>query len=188
MPCTRRSCCYHTAGNSPNGCNYIFVTGTSKLSQMPPNVTYSIDDCPFYKNGNKRSATKGSQIATVNPIEVVRQAATLNEKDIEELYDLNLCDADIALILNVSPEAIAKYRRQKGLIRSMSKSGGIRRINWEEVNAMLKEGYSDIAVAMFVSVPLEVVQKYKVMIAKKNSEGVQYEANRVPEAFNGEGD
>lgn len=188
MPCTRRSCCYHTAGNSPNGCNYIFVTGTSKLSQMPPNVTYSIDDCPFYKSGNKRSATKGSQIASANSIEIVRQAATLKEKDVEELYDLDLCDADIAIILNVFPEAIAKYRRQKGLIRSMSKCGGIRRINWDEVDAMIREGYSDIAVAMFISVPLEVIQKYKFMLEKKKSGGGKDESNQIPEAFNGEGD
>lgn len=187
MPCTRTSCCYHAEPNKPYGCNYMSVTGTSKLAQMPPNVTYSVEDCPFYKNGKRRTAPKGEIVMGVNPLEVIRQVSTLDEDEVKQLYDLNLCDSDIALLLNVLPQAIAKFRREKGLIRSMSKSGGIRRINWEEVNKMIADGYSDIAVSMFVSVPLEVIQIYKVMCEKKKAEGGQDETDSLQKAFDGEG-
>ena len=53
----------------------------------------------------------------------------------------------------------------------MSKGGSIRRINWDEVDSMLHEGYSDIAIAMTVKVPLEVILRYKDLIAKKKAEG-----------------
>ena len=53
----------------------------------------------------------------------------------------------------------------------MAKSGSIRRINWEEVDSMLSEGYSDIAVALFVKVPLEVIQRYKNLTAQRKAEG-----------------
>ena len=168
--CKRKSCIYHTA-NKIHGCNYLFVTGQSKLGQMAKGETYSIENCKFYESGKKRSASKQILIGDATPDEVSRQANSIDGELVTKLYSYDLCDADIAMLLNVSQRAIVKIRRQKGLLRSMSKGGSIRRINWDEVDSMLEEGYSDIAVALYIKVPLEVIQRYKNLTAKKKSEG-----------------
>ena len=168
--CKRKSCIYH-AGNKIHGCNYIFITGQSKLGQMKKGETYTIENCKFYENGKKRSATKQVVLDASSPDEVLRQANTVDGELVTQYYSADLCDADIAMLLNVSQRAIVKIRRQKGLLRSMSKGGSIRRINWDEVDSMLEEGYSDIAVALYIKVPLEVIQRYKNLTAKKKSEG-----------------
>lgn len=170
MPCTRKSCCYHTEVNKTHGCNYIFVTGLSKLGQMPIGEKYSIENCPFYKKGKRLSATKNSAVPTPESKDIAIEAFELDRVAAEELYNCNLCDYDIAMLLGVSPFTIAKWRRQKGLIRSMSKSGGIRRVNWGEVDSMLAEGYSDIAVSIIVKLPLEVIQRYKILVEKRKAE------------------
>ena len=188
MPCTRIFCRYHAEPTKPYKCNYMAVTGVTKLGQMPPNTKYSVEDCPFYKSGKRQSAPKGEALTGVNPLEVLRQIETLKSEDVEQLYNLNLADSDIARMLNVLPQAIEKFRRMKGLIRDAAMSGRIRKINWDEVNTMIKDGYSDIAVSMYVSVPLEVIQKYKLMLEKKKSEGGHNETNQLQESFNGKGD
>lgn len=188
MPCDRISCRYHADATKPYRCNYMAVTGVSKLGQMPPNQTYSVENCPFYKSGKRQAAPKGEAVIGANPFEISRQLDTLKHEDVEQLYNLNLSDADIAVLLDVLPQTIEKFRRLKGLVRAATMSGRIRRINWDEVDTMINEGYSDIAVSMFVSVPLEVIQKYKLMLAKKKVEGGQDETDKLQKAFNGEGD
>lgn len=168
--CKRKSCIYH-AGNKIHGCNYIFITGQSKLGQMKKGEDYTIENCKFYENGKKRSATKQVVLDANSPDEVLKQANTVDGELVTQYYSADLCDADIAMLLNVSQRAIVKIRRQKGLLRPMAKSGSIRRINWEEVDSMLSEGYSDIAVALFVKVPLEVIQRYKNLTAQRKAEG-----------------
>ena len=170
MACTRRSCCYHTEVNKTHGCNYIFVTGLSKLGQMPPGEEYTIENCPFYKKGQRLSALKNSAFPKTDSVEIAREVFELDRVTAEELYYFNLCDYDIAMLLNVSPFTIAKWRKQKGLVRSMSKSGSIRRINWAEIDSMFSEGYSDIAVSMIVKLPLEVIQRYKILVEKRKAE------------------
>lgn len=174
MKCRKTSCIYHT-GNHMYGCNYMFVTGISKLGQMPQGEQYKVEDCKFYSNGKKRSARKMQIIRMDEPEEIVKETATVDGKILEELVELDLCDADIAHVLNVSQKTVVRLRRKKGLIRSMSKSGGIRRINWDDVDTMLADGFSDIAVAMYVSVSLEVIQRYKVIKAMRGTKGVTEE-------------
>ena len=65
------------------------------------------------------------------------------------------------------------------MLRTMSKGGGIRRVNWEEVDSMFGEGYSDIAVAMYVKVPLEVIQRYKVLKEKNKTDITSSFRNRI---------
>lgn len=167
--CKRKSCIYHTS-NKINGCNYIFVTGQSKLSQLEPGEVYNVENCKFYASGKKRSATKQAFVSP-NPDDLIKQVLSVDGSLVEKFYEHDLCDADIAMLLGVSQKAIVKIRRQKGLLRSMSKGGSIRRIDWEGVNAMFTEGYSDIAVAMFYNVPLEVIQRYKIYASKMKAEG-----------------
>ena len=168
--CKRKSCIYHT-GNKIHGCNYIFITGNSKLGQIPQGEKYDIEKCQFYESGRKRSASMYSAIASPTPEELMREANSVDVNKLKELYDADLCDSDIALLLGVSQRAIAKIRRQKGFVRTMQKGGSIRKIDWEGVDTMFSEGYSDIAISMFFNVPLEVIQKYKIIKARKEAEG-----------------
>lgn len=168
--CKRKNCIYHVS-TKIYGCNYCFVTGLSKLGQIPKGEKYSIENCQFYESGKKRSAMKPIVLDATAPDEVLKQTNDIDRELVTKLYNYDLCDADIAMLLEVSPRAVVKVRRQKGMLRTMSKGGGIRRVNWEEVDSMLIEGYSDIAVAMYVKVPLEVIQRYKVLMEKKKAEG-----------------
>ena len=168
--CKRKSCIYH-AGNKIHGCNYIFITGNSKLGQIPHGEKYDIEKCQFYESGRKRSASMYSAIASPTPEELMREANSVDINKLKELYEADLCDSDIALLLGVSQRTIAKIRRQKGFVRTMSKGGSIRKIDWEGVDTMFSEGYSDIAISMFFNVPLEVIQKYKIIKARKDAEG-----------------
>lgn len=168
--CKRKNCIYHVS-TKIYGCNYCFVTGLSKLGQIPKGEKYSIENCQFYESGKKRSAMKPIVLDATAPDEVLKQTNDIDRELVTKLYNYDLCDADIAMLLEVSPRAVVKVRRQKGMLRTMSKGGGIRRVNWEEVDSMLGEGYSDIAVAMYVKVPLEVIQRYKVLMEKKKAEG-----------------
>ena len=168
--CKRKSCIYYVK-NKLHGCNYLFVTGQSKLAQTPKGEKYSVENCKFYESGRARTATKSIVLDYTSPDEVLRQVSTIDGKLVEKLYNYDLCDADIAMLLRVSSKAISKIRRQKGLKRSMSKGGSIRRIDWEEVKKMFNDGYSDIAIAMYIKVPLEVIQRYKDLVARNMMEG-----------------
>ena len=170
MECKRKSCIYHTC-NKIFGCNYYFVTGQSKLSQIPKGEKYDIEKCQFYDSGKRRSATKSIVIDSPSHDSVEEDVFSVDRNAVTDLFNFDLCDADIAMLLEVTPRAIVKVRRQKGMLRTMAKNGSIRRINWEEVDSMLGEGYSDIAIAMYIKVPLEVIQRYKNLIAKKKAEG-----------------
>lgn len=142
---------------------------------MPAGEQYKVENCKFYSNGVKRTARKTQVISLEEPEQIIKESATVDGKLVEELVGFDLCDADIAFMLGVSPRTIVRIRRKKGLIRTMSKSGGIRRINWGEVDSMISEGFSDIAVAMYVRVPLEVIQRYKDIKAMHEAKGVKEE-------------
>ena len=164
--CKRKSCCYHTGGKLTHGCNYIFVTGVSKTSQMPYGEKYTIENCPFYKKGKRRSASRASPVANPNTVEVIRETMRMDKGLADKLFNDGLCDSDIAMFLNVSVQAIAKWRRQYGYKRKNSDSGHLRRVKWDDVDAMLNEGYSDTAVASYVYTTVDVIQMYKDLMWK----------------------
>lgn len=171
MPSCKKKNCIYYVNNKFYGCNYYFVTGQSKLSQIPKGEKYDIENCQFFDSGKKRSATKAIVLDSAEHDEVIKQVFEIDRQAVAELFNQDLCDADIAMLLETSQMAVVKVRRQKGMLRTLSKGGSIRRINWDEVDSMLHEGYSDIAIAMTVKVPLEVILRYKDLIAKKKAEG-----------------
>lgn len=61
-PCTRKSCMYHMRSGAFHGCNYITITGKSRIAQHGPDEQ-SPHKCKLYQKGkHKRIRNKGEYI------------------------------------------------------------------------------------------------------------------------------
>ena len=173
--CNRKDCCYHTEHAQNYGCNYMFVNGFSKHSQMPYGETYTVENCPFYEKGRRKKPNLETPLPNGSSIDVIKDSRTINSDTAEMLMDMKLSDYDIAMFLRVTQAAFAKWRRNKGYYLQRGKK--YPRINWGEVDAMLKDGYSDVAVAVYNNTTENVISYYKEF--KKNGGKTEHAASEV---------
>ena len=155
--CKRTECIFHMPPSAEHGCNYIFVTGDSKLGSMPYGQKYTVDTCPYYQSGFRVKATKESPCPTPQNVRVREGLKTLRARDDDamRMYDSGLNDIDIAKAFGVSVGTIARWRMRKGLKSKKKKS-----VDWEGVEKSLKDGFSRNAVAKLFDVEITAVEIY----------------------------
>lgn len=168
VACQRRDCVY--ANVDPfklYGCSYAQMENKSKLSQIPPGEKYSIENCPFYKQGQghkKRSVEAHPPTDKVDPA-VLRGAQKLSrEENTLMFYEMKLCDKDIAKIYDVPAQSVAHWRKVSGI----GSGHETKRLNWREINNMMKDGYSDVAIARIVHTQASVITEYRKTEASHN--------------------
>ena len=167
VSCRREDCRYFNNDHFRNyGCAYAQIEQKSKLSQIPPGETYSVENCQFYKPGHrKQSPAKHPPTVKVDPV-VLRGANKLSrEANTQVFYDMKLCDKDIAKIYEVPAQAVAYWRKVSGLGTGHETT----RLNWRLIIEMMKEGYSDIAIARLVNTKAIVISEFRRTEASHNT-------------------
>jgi len=141
MACEKRDCMYFFSGHGGGSCNYMTLTGQTKLGQIPRGQKYSVENCQFYEKGKQRRYIVDPPMSKANPVEIVTACMKIDSTLAMKLYDLNLCDDDMAMFLNSLPRAVSRWRKQHGLIRP--RNVVIKRISWGLIDEMIEKGLSD---------------------------------------------
>ena len=159
MPCTKVDCIYRNENRELGNCNYHSITGQTKLGQLKRKENYDVENCQFYKQGRKLKPAISQPFVRSNPIEVVKAAQKIDSMKALELYDLRLSDEDMAMFLDTIPNAIAKWRMARGLLRPQ----GIpqKEIEWCDITEKINEGYTDEALAEYFKLDVRVIQIYR---------------------------
>lgn len=155
--CKKVDCIYRMPVSATHGCNYMFVTGESKLGNMPKGEKYKVDTCPYYQCGVRVRATKESPLATPNNVRVRTGIRTLKarEADAIAMYESGMNDIDIAKAFGVSRITIASWRKKRFLTAQRKKS-----IDWESIEKALKNGDSIENIASAFDVEKVAVEIY----------------------------
>ena len=173
MDCKRYNCIYHT--DSPYyGCNYYAITGMTKIGQMPFGEHYSIAKCPFYKKGRKRRAKLDPPFTRDDGCEdTTREALMINEDIAYLLFDEKLCDNDMAMLMNVNPRSVAKWRKHNGLMRFHNFMA--RKIEWENIDKYIQHGMSDEEIATLEHLKTDVIKLYRKNVKENTNETTDIE-------------
>lgn len=159
MPCTKTDCKYRGSNKFENGsCNYLFITGTSKLAQIPKGQKYDVRKCQFYEPGRKINPPKVNPTVTPNTTTTKNGVARIEQFDnAVDFYDANLSDTDMAMVFGVSIQAVSAWRHKHSLLMKKEK---LSHIDWNDVDQMIDEGYSIVAIARFHNTKEFVINQY----------------------------
>ena len=165
--CTKRDCIYYNTDIYQRyGCMYAEKENKSKLSQIPPGETYSVENCQFYTPGRKRRSAEIHPPSEKVDSHITSGARKLaKEPNALVFYDMQLNDKDIAHIYEVPSQAVAYWRKIQGL----GSGHESKRLNWREIHKMMKEGYSDIAIAKLTNTKSIVIAEYRKTEASHNA-------------------
>lgn len=165
MPCMKKNCMYHT-DSTFYGCNYFGVTGMTKLGSMPIGEKYTIENCPFYKRGRRQRASLDPPIAGRREFgEIERSAMAIDSEVAFFLYDEKLCDNDIAMLIGTYSQAVAKWRKRHGIVRS-SNSQPIK-VNWDNISGLIKDNRTDAEISERVNIKPEIISMYRETLKTK---------------------
>ena len=163
--CKHKDCRYYNEKPAHNfSCNYALITGKTKLSQLKSGEKYDVNNCQFYSTGRKVRPSEVYPLIDIVSEEIQREANILSrEPNAVTLYDLPMDDKDLARVYGVSYQSVAHWRKIKGLGHLQNAVP----INWEEIDSLLEEGYSDIATAKLTGTKAVVVQEYRKTKSKE---------------------
>ena len=168
VSCKKTNCAYYNSDMyHAFGCLYAQMEQKSKLSQIPPGETYDIENCQFYapRSGRKKVSPEiHPPTEKVDP-KVLRGANKLSkEPNALIFYDMQLNDKDIGKIYEVPARSVAHWRKVHGL----GSGHESKRLNWKEIIDLMKEGYSDLAIARLVNTDKKVITEYRRTEASHN--------------------
>ena len=156
----------HRGNYAFGNCNYYLITGKTKQGSLPKGEKYDPEHCQFYVKGRRQNGPIDPPFAKTNSIETVREAVNIDSQKCFELYDLRLCDEDIAMLLRTIPRAVAKWRKQRGLIR---RGVAERRIEWEKIKPLLPL-LSDETISESFEVDVKIIRKYRKFVEEEENE------------------
>lgn len=157
--CKHKDCRYYNEKTANTfSCNYALYEGKTKLSQLKPGEKYDVSNCQFYSSGRKVRSSEVFPPTEVVSEKILREVKILSHApNAVTLYDLPITDRDMAKIYGVSHQGVAHWRKVKGLGRLKEANP----INWKEIDSLISEGYSDIAIAKLAGTNVIVVQEYR---------------------------
>ena len=115
--CAKTNCIYRAVPTSENGCDYITITGRSRIKDLPPDKQDPAD-CPYYVPGT----TEGKPVipACLKPATPVAAASYMPRT--RQPYDWALCDKleaqglsrrEVARALGCTESAVRHYHERK---------------------------------------------------------------------------
>lgn len=115
--CPLLGCRFHSdriAHEILGDCNYLDITGHTKLGKMTPEQREQYHrgeiTCPLYEDGTR------SKLPVSNEIIFPRRAGPRKDRSVErKLYDAGMNDYEIARAIGVRSSAIWLWRRNEGL-------------------------------------------------------------------------
>ena len=162
MRCERADCMYYSVESKNKvkpRCNYIFVTGVSKLSQMPKGEKYDISNCPFYEMKTRKSYNRITK-PSVTPNGEMTKKGVARIESIEnaiDFYEANLSDTDMSILFGTTIQAVSAWRNKHGYTM---KKCTLSHIDWSDVKTMVEEGYSITAIAKFHNTQEFVISRF----------------------------
>ena len=165
--CPHKDCTYYNRDIYIKfGCLYSEIEHKTKLSQIPPGETYSVENCQFYIPGKRRRPVEMHPPTDKVDSHVLSGANKLaREPNAFLFYEMQLNDKDIAHIYEVPSQAVAYWRKVQGL----GSGHETKRLNWRVIYEMLKDGYSDIAIAKLTNTKSIIIAEYRKTEASHNT-------------------
>lgn len=166
MACKKTDCVYYTSSDWYK-CNYLTITGMSKLAQIPKGEKYDVDRCQFYKRGRKQRAAIDPPIVRNDQVDYSKEASTIDSEVAFQLYDEKLTDSDIGRLLNIHPNAVAKWRKRNGLTQVPEAETR----DLKGVTKLIQQGYSPTAISKLMSFSRKTIELCKEALQKGEQDG-----------------
>lgn len=162
MRCERADCIYYSVESKNKvkpRCNYIFVTGVSKLSQIPEGEKYDISKCQFYEKKTRKAYNRITKPSVTPNGETTRKGVARIEtiENAIDYYEANLSDTDMSILFGTTIQAVSAWRNKHGYTM---KKCALSHIDWHDVKTMVDEGYSITAIAKYHNTQDFVIRRY----------------------------
>lgn len=164
MPCMKLDCAYRNLKDTSGFCNYMQITGNTKLGQLKRGEKYDVDTCQFYKKGRKQKAAIDPPFAKANDISIVKETQKIDSDKAFELYDLHLGDEDMAMFLDTIPTAVALWRQRRGLLRPPAVNEKV--IEWVDISRMMNLGYTDGSLSEYFKLDIRIIKLYRQYLSE----------------------
>ena len=165
--CRHSDCIYHTGKGAENGCNYILMTGKSRIGGLPWRLTLPCH-CPRYVPDG------------TSPVEIVY---TDWRDEALRLYRAGATDREIADALGLLYNRVNRWRRESRLPRNADKRGPEVRFDWTRAEDLYRHGASDSDIARALGCCVSTVwrwrYKYELFPNRKRKRKAEDEKNNL---------
>lgn len=128
-----------------NSCNYFFLTGRSRIAQLPPDQRDPAV-CPLYIPRSGETVKQNR-----------RMSSHVWEPLAEKLYKEGKSDPQIAAVLGVKPHNIAAWRYRRGFKRTQQSYDRPRTFDTEKAMRLYKAGKNDKEISEAVGISRQII-------------------------------